>query len=142
MFIKSKIWGKQNSFLILLDIFFIYISTIIPFQKWPIPSTFPLLTNPHTPAFWPWQSPKLGHRAFTGPRAFPPIDDQQSHPLIDMQLEPWVFPCLHFVWWFSHWEFWGYRLVHIVVPPMGLQTPPAPWVLSLVLPLGTLWSVQ
>ena len=25
----------------------------------------------------------------------------------------------------------GYWLVHIVVPPMGLQTPSAPWVLSL-----------
>jgi hypothetical protein len=25
---------------------------------------------------------------------------------------------------------WGYWLVHIVVPPIGLQTPLAPWVLS------------
>jgi hypothetical protein len=33
----------------------------------------------------------------------------------------------------------GYWLVHIVVPPIGLQTPR---VLSLVLPLGTLFSVQ
>jgi hypothetical protein len=33
-------------------------------------------------------------------------------------------------------------LVYIVVPPMGLQTPSAPWVLSLVPPLGTLCSVQ
>jgi hypothetical protein len=24
----------------------------------------------------------------------------------------------------------GYLLVHIVVPPIGLQTPSAPWVLS------------
>jgi hypothetical protein len=36
----------------------------------------------------------------------------------------------------------GYLLVHIVVPPMGLQTPLAPWILSLVPPLGTLCSVQ
>jgi hypothetical protein len=36
----------------------------------------------------------------------------------------------------------GYWLVHIVVPPMGLQTPSAPWILSLVPPLGTLCSVQ
>jgi hypothetical protein len=28
-------------------------------------------------------------------------------------------------------ELWRYWLVHIVVPPMGLQTPLAPWVLSL-----------
>ena len=32
----------------------------------------------------------------------------------------------------------GYWLVHIVVPPIGLQTPLAPWVLSLALPLGAL----
>jgi hypothetical protein len=30
----------------------------------------------------------------------------------------------------------GYWLVHIVVPPIGLQTPSAPWVLSLAPPLG------
>jgi hypothetical protein len=33
-------------------------------------------------------------------------------------------------------------LVHIVVPPMGLQNPPAPWVLSLALSVGTLCLVQ
>jgi hypothetical protein len=44
-----------------------------------------------------------------------------------------------FGWWFSPWELWG--LVH-VVPPRGLQTPSAPWVLSLVPSLGTLCSVQ
>jgi hypothetical protein len=32
----------------------------------------------------------------------------------------------------------GYWLVHIVVPPIGLQTPLAPWVLSLAPPLGAL----
>jgi hypothetical protein len=36
----------------------------------------------------------------------------------------------------------GCWLVHIDVPPMGLQTPSAPWVLSLASPLGTLCSVQ
>jgi hypothetical protein len=30
---------------------------------------------------------------------------------------------LLFGWWFSPWELWGYWLVHIVVPLMGLQTP-------------------
>ena len=30
----------------------------------------------------------------------------------------------------------------VVVPPMGLQTPSAPWGLSLAPPLGTLCSVQ
>jgi hypothetical protein len=35
----------------------------------------------------------------------------------------------------------GYWLVRIAVPSMGMQTPSAPWVLSLVPPLGTLCSV-
>ena len=35
-------------------------------------------------------------------------------------------------------SFGGYWLVHIVVPPIGLQTPLAPWVLSLAPPLGAL----
>jgi hypothetical protein len=45
-------------------------------------------------------------------------------------------------WWISPRELWGYWLVHIVGPPMGLQTPSAPWVLSLAPSLGTLCSVQ
>jgi hypothetical protein len=32
----------------------------------------------------------------------------------------------------------GYWLVHNIVPPIGLQIPLAPWVLSLAPPLGTL----
>ena len=67
---------------------------------------------------------------------------QQGHPLLHRRLEPWVAPCVLFGWWFSPWELWGYWLVHIVVPPMGLQTPSAPWVLSLVPSLRTLCSIQ
>jgi hypothetical protein len=48
-----------------------------------------------------------------------------------MHLEPWVPSCVHFGWWFSPWELWGYWLVHIVFPSMGLQTPSAPSALSL-----------
>jgi hypothetical protein len=51
-------------------------------------------------------------------------------------------PCVLFGWWFSTWELWEYWLAHIVVPPLGLQTPSAPWVLSLAPPLGNLCSVQ
>jgi hypothetical protein len=40
------------------------------------------------------------------------------------------------------WELWDYWLVHIVVPSLGLQTPSAPWVLSLTPLFGTLGSVQ
>jgi hypothetical protein len=39
-------------------------------------------------------------------------------------------------------SFGRYWLVHIVVPPIGLQIPLAPWVLSLAPPLGALWSIQ
>jgi hypothetical protein len=48
-----------------------------------------------------------------------------------VQLEPQVPPCVFFDWCFSPKELWGYWLVHIAVPPMGLQTSSAPWVLSL-----------
>jgi hypothetical protein len=100
------------------------------------PSPLPLLTNPPTPTSWPWHSPTLELRAFTGPRASPPIDDRLGHLLLLMQLEPWVPPCMLFGWWFSPKELRGYWLVHIVVLPMGLQTPSAPWVLSLGTSLG------
>jgi hypothetical protein len=67
-----------------------------------------------------------------------------------MQLEPWDPPCVFFGSWFSPRELWRYCLVflflflffHIDVPLMGLQTPLAPWVLSLAPSLGTLCSVQ
>jgi hypothetical protein len=59
-----------------------------------------------------------------------------------MWLEPWVPPRVLFGWWFSPWKLWGYWLIHIVVPPMGLQTPSAPSVISLYPPLGNLCSVQ
>ena len=115
---------------------------LVSFLKPPISSPLPLLTNPPTPTSWHWHALILGYRTFTRPRASPPIDDQLGPPLLHMQLEPWVLPSVFFGWWFSPRELWGYWLVHIVVPPMGLQTPSAPWVLSLVPSLGTLCSVQ
>jgi hypothetical protein len=59
-----------------------------------------------------------------------------------MQLEQLVPPCVFFDWWFSPRELWGYWLVHMAVPPMGMQTPSASWVLSQVPLLGTQCSVQ
>ena len=56
--------------------------------KTPITSPQPLLTNLPTPASLSWHFPILGHRAFIGPRASPPIDIQQGLPLQHMQLEP------------------------------------------------------
>ena len=63
-----------------------------PLQKSAIPFPLPLLSNTPTPTSWPWHSPTLGYkaRAYTGPRAFPPIDEQQGHPLLHIQLEPRV----------------------------------------------------
>jgi hypothetical protein len=34
----------------------------------------------------PWHYPILWHRAFTGSRASPPVDDQLGHPLLHMEL--------------------------------------------------------
>jgi hypothetical protein len=51
-------------------------------------------------------------------------------------------PTMCFLWWFIPRNLWGYWLVHIVVLPMGLQTPSAPWILSLAPPLGTLCFIQ
>ena len=70
----------------------IYISNVIPFPGFPCENPlFPppyTHTNPPTPASWPWHSPTLGHRAFTGPRASSPIDDRLGHTLLHMELEP------------------------------------------------------
>ena len=117
-----------------------------PFLVFPAKIPYPLLppaapqpTHSHSQT---WHSPILGHRAFIGPRASPPIDDQLGLSLLHVQLEPQVLSCGFFNWWFSSKELWGYWLVHIAVPSMGLQTPSAPWVPSLVPSLGTLCSVQ
>jgi hypothetical protein len=96
------------------------------------PLYFPptLIPNPPTPASWPWHFPVLGHIIFTSPRASPPIDGQLGHPLLYMQLETQLWLLLVV----------GYWLVHIVVPPIGLQIPLAPWVLPLAPSLGALCS--
>jgi hypothetical protein len=49
----------------------------------------------------------MGHRIFTGLKASPPIDDRLGHPLLHIQLEPQVPPCVFFDWWFSSKELWG-----------------------------------
>ena len=60
--------------------------------------------NSHLP---PGHFPTLGNRAFTGTRASPPINARKCHPLLHMQLEPWVLPCVLIVWLFNPWEHWG-----------------------------------
>jgi hypothetical protein len=110
--------------------------------KIPYPFPPPTSHQPTYSCFLALQSPILGYRTFTGPRASPHTDDWRGHPLLYRQLETWVPPCIFFDWWFSLTELWRYWLVHIVVPRMGLQTPSAPWILSLALSLGTLCSIQ
>jgi hypothetical protein len=90
-------------------------------QKSPIPSP-PPLPYPPTPTSWPWCSPVLRHIKFARPMG------------------------LSFHWWPTRsssdtyaardTSSGGYWLVHIVVPPIGLQIPLALWVLSLAPPLG------
>jgi hypothetical protein len=83
-----------NFFGCVCDIFYIYVSNVIPFPGFtsekhpPLMPPLHMLTNPSTPSFWPWHSPTLGHRAFIGQRASPLIDVPQGHPLLHMQLEP------------------------------------------------------
>ena len=75
-----------------------------PLRKFPSP---PPAHKPTTPASRSWHSPTLWHQSLSGPRASPPIDVQQVHPLLHMKMEPWVPPCVLFGWWFSPWELWG-----------------------------------
>jgi hypothetical protein len=110
----------------LLDIFFIYISN---FQCYPESSPYPLppLSYPPTPTSWPWHSPVLRHIKFARPMGlssqwWPTRPSSDTYAARDMSCMYW--------------------LVHIVVPPIGLQIPLAPWVLFLALTLGALWSIQ
>jgi hypothetical protein len=56
----------------------------------------PLLPSPSTPNSWMWHSPTLGHRTCIGRRASPPTDDRIGYPLLHMQLESCVPPCVLF----------------------------------------------
>jgi hypothetical protein len=108
-------------FFLLLRIFLNYISNAIP----KVPHTLPHTSLPtHSHFFWPWHSPVLGHIKFVCPMG------------------------LSFQWWPTRPSFDTYAarvkswLVHNVFPPIGLQIPLAPWLLSLAPPLGALWSIQ
>ena len=69
-----------------LDIFFIYISNVIPFPSFPsenpLSSPPPSALQPTHSHSWYWHSIILEHRAFTGPRASPPVEDRLGHPLL------------------------------------------------------------
>jgi hypothetical protein len=102
--------------------FFIRYFLHLHFQCYPkSPPLAPPLLYPPTPTSWPWRSPVLRHIKFAKPMS------------------------LSFQWWLTrpssdtyadrNTSSEGYWLVHIVVPPIGLQTPLAP-------PLGALWFIQ
>ena len=83
-----------------------------PISDPPPPASMKMLPLPPVHScLLPSNSPTLRHRAFTGPKASPPFDAQQGHPLLHMQLEPWVPPCVLFGWWFRPWEHWVGGLV-------------------------------
>jgi hypothetical protein len=130
-------------FSFLLDIFSNYISNVIPFPS--LPSQNPLSPpspNPPTPTSWPLHSPNWGIEYLQDQEPLLPLTDGLlGHLLLHMQLEPQDPPRVFFDRWFSPRELWGYWLVHIVVPPIGLQTLSVPWVLSLAPSLATLWSI-
>jgi hypothetical protein len=71
-------------------LFFLRYFLHLHFKCYPQSPLYPppaLLSNPPTPASWPWHFPVLGHMIFERPRASPPIDGQLGHPLLHMQLE-------------------------------------------------------
>ena len=137
----------------LLDILFIYISNVISFHGFPLETPYSILplpasmrvlphpsTHPPTPTSPPWNCPILRHcQALTGPRATPPTDVQQGHPLPHMWLGPWVPPCVLFGWWSSPQGAPGGLSCWTVAPPppMGLQNPSASSVPSPTPPSGT-----
>jgi hypothetical protein len=94
-----------------------------PLWKPPITSLLPLLlwgcSPPSIPISPPWHSPTLGHWVFTGLRASPPTDDQQGHPLLHMQLEPWVGSLVPgssagFCWWILLFFLWGSKPLQLL----------------------------
>ena len=64
----------------------------------PYPPTVP--SSPGIPLHWGIGNP-------LGPRAAPPTDAQQGHPLPYIQPEPWIPSCVLFGWWSSPPELRG-----------------------------------
>ena len=117
-----------------------------PETPYPIPLPLPLWgfspTHPSTSVFLPWHSPTLRHQTPSGPRAAPPTDVQQGHPLPHVRREPWVAPCELFGWWSNPRDLWGVWPVGTIAPSMGLQTLLTPSVPYPIPPSGTLCSVN
>ena len=97
----------ETFFLFLLMILFVYNSNDNPLPSFPSthsPSHPPLLfASTHSRFTLLWYQTTVGHQASTGPRASSPTDARWSHPLLHIELEPWISPCILFGRWFSPW---------------------------------------
>jgi hypothetical protein len=123
--VKMAIYYFFFYVLFLLGIYFIYISNAIP----KVPNTLPhLLPHPPIPNSWPCHSPVLRHIKFARQ--------------IGLSFHWWPTRSSSDSYAARHMISGGYWLVHIVVPPIGLQIPLAPWVHSLAPPLGAVWTIR
>jgi hypothetical protein len=96
-------------------------------------------THPPTPASKALIPLHWGiYQAFKGPRAFPPIDAWQSHPLLHM----WLEPCVLLGWCLSPWELWGGLIGWYCCPSYGVANPFISFSPFSNSPLGTPHSVQ
>jgi hypothetical protein len=116
------IFYKPNSFI--RYFLYMHFKCYLKSSLYPLPI---LLPYPPTPASWSWHSPVLEHIKFATPRGlssqwWPTRPSSATYAARDMSSG-------------------GYWLVHIVAPPIELQTPSAPWVLSLAPPLGAPCSI-
>jgi hypothetical protein len=110
---------NTSSFLIFIFIFYwVFISFTFPMLSQKSPHTLPpRLPYPCTPTSWPWRSPVLRHIKFARPMGlsfhwWPTRPSSDSYAARDTSSGVGVG---------------GYWLVHIVVPPIGLQIPSAPY---------------
>jgi hypothetical protein len=100
-----------------------------PETPYPIPTPLASMrvlthTHTHTHTHTPCHSPTLEHGTHSGPRATPPTDVQQDHPLPHMQPEPWVPPCVLFgSWWSSPQKLRVVWLVDTVAHSHGAANP-------------------
>ena len=148
VFQKQRVYAFYVVFIFFfLDIFFIYISNVIPFPSFPSENPLSPFPSPYSPTH-PLPLPGPGIPLHRGIEL-----SQDQGSLLPLMIDKAIFcyicsrshGSLHVYSWAGSLvpgSSKGYWLVHIVVPPMGLQAPSAPLVLSLVPSLGTLCSVQ
>ena len=84
----SLLWFTHNFYWI----FYLFtFQMLLPFLVSPWKTPYPILPpppHPPTPTLPHWHSPTLRHWIITRPKASPPINVQQGHPLLHMWLEP------------------------------------------------------